>query len=249
MKGVHAFLLSTRATRGSSGAGGEPKMPNPGVFLVVLCMICAGVGGEAGAQQTQAATAFAKVCVSVFGDLTRDEKAFDAEQEPGPGKSVVVHAVASAPCILLVAALNQSNGQLAHEWRPQYRILSEPWEEVTIPDNAGLWQWAKQGEPFYFYVLALAPGSPLASDIQRLVDAMQQNGRPVAVLTMQTNKLRELITQAAGDSDPTKHRATAAPVEVHGVTRGTTEFLWRNFASSVHFDNRSSGLLMFQGGS
>jgi hypothetical protein len=228
---------------------GLTNLSSPCLLFVVLCTVCAGVGGKAFAQQTQPTTQFAKVCVSVFDAATRVEKAFGPEQEPGPGKSVIVHAVASAPFVLLVAALNQDNGQLAHEWRPQYRKLSEPWEEVTIPDNAGLWQWAKQGEPFYFYVLALAPGSPLVSDLQRLVDAMQQSGVPATVLTMQTNKLRELITQAAGDSDPSKHRATAAPAEIRGVTRGTNEFLWRNFASTVHFDDGNSGLLMFQGGS
>jgi hypothetical protein len=208
--------------------------------------MCVGLVDHGFAQQLEFTSSYVEVCISILDHRTHAEAAFGPEQEPGAGKSVIVHAVASAPCVLLVAALNQADGQLACDWRPQYRTLGDAWEEVTLPEKAGSWQWQRRAEPFYFYVLAVAPDSVLVSEIERLVVAMQQNGEPVGVLRLQTNKLRGLITQATGDSDPGKHRATTAPTEVSGLTRGTNGFLWRNFASAVHFDNRNSGLLVFE---
>jgi len=115
-----------------------------GRFFVTLCVISAGFAGDAIAQQKEPPTSCARICISIFDDRTRVESAFGPEQEPGAGKSVIVHAVASAPCVLLVAALKQGDGQLAYGWRPQYRRLSDAWEEVTLPENAGVWQWEKQ---------------------------------------------------------------------------------------------------------
>ena len=77
---------------------------------------------------------------------------------------------------------------------------------------------------------------------------MQDPTEEQSVLKLQTNKLHELISRAAGDSDPSKHRATTTVTEVHGITRGPNEFLWRSFASKVYFNDRNSGLLVFPSG-
>jgi hypothetical protein len=209
-------------------------------------MISSRFGEKAIADQTESAKSYARVCISVLDD--GNEVAFAPAEEPAPGKSVIAHAVTSAPCYLLVAALNQGDGQLAHDWRPQFRKFSEAWEEVRLPDDAGRWRWEKRIEPFDFYILVLSTDSALAPEIQRLVGAMQDAGEITRILKLQTNKLHDLITQAAGDSDPSKHQATATVTEIRGVTRGPKEFLWRNAASTVYFDDRNSGLLVFRGG-
>jgi hypothetical protein len=224
----------------------RPAFAGLGELFVAICIFCSRSGENAIADQADPAKSYVRVCISVVDD--RNEVAFTQEQEPTPGKSVIAHAVASAPCFLLVVALNQGNGQLAYDWRPQFRSLTQAWEEVRLPDNSGLWRWEKRGEPFDFYVLVLSNESAIIPEIQRLVDAMQDLGERTGILKLQTNKLHDLITQAAGDSDRSKHQATATVTEIRGVTRGPKEFLWRNVASTVYFDDRNSGLVVFRGG-
>jgi hypothetical protein len=218
-----------------------------GRLFVAIFIFSSGSVEKASAEQNESTKSYVRVCITVLDG--QNEVAFSDKQGPSAGKSVIAHAVASAPCSLLVAALNQGNGQLAYAWRPQFRNLSEAWQEVSLPENSGLWRWEIRTEPFDFYVLVLSNGSAVVPEIQRLVDAMQDPGERTAILKLQTNKLHDLITQAAGDSDPSKHQAVAAVAEIRGVTRGSTEFLWRNVASTVYFDDGNSGLVVFRGGS
>lgn len=200
------------------------------------------------ASEADPSRPYGSVCLSVQDETVPKEVAFTPEVGPGPGKSIVAHAVASVPCILLIVALNQGDGQLAYGWRPQIAELDEEWEEVRLPQKNPVWRWEAQAEPFDFYVLFLSASSPLAQEVKRLVAAMQDPTEEQSVLRLQTNKLHELISRAAGDSDPSKHRATTTVTEVHGITRGPNEFLWRSFASKVYFDDRNSGLLVFRSG-
>jgi hypothetical protein len=186
--------------------------------------------------------------MSVRDETLPKEVVFAPEVKPGPGKSIVAHAVASAPCVLLVVAFNQRDGQLAYGWRPQFAELDEEWEEVRLPQKNPVWRWEMTAEPFEFYVLFLSANSPVAQEIKRLVAVMQVPTEEPSILKLQTNRLHELISRAAGDSDPSKHQATSTVTEVHGITRGTNEFLWRSFASKVYFDDRDSGLLVFRSG-
>jgi hypothetical protein len=205
----------------------------------------APAGFPVAASETDSSRPYASVCLSVRDETVPKEVVFTPEVRPGPGKSIIAHAVASVPCTLLVVAFNAGDGQLAYGWRPQCVELDEEWEEVRLPQKNPAWRWETQGEPFDFYVLFLSAGSALAEDIKALVAAMQDLTEEQSVLKLQTNKLHELISRAAGDSDPSKHRATATVTEVHGITRGPNEFLWRSFASRVYFDDRNSGLLVF----
>jgi hypothetical protein len=200
------------------------------------------------ASEEDSSRPYASVCLSVRDETVPKEVVFTPEVRPGPGKSIITHAVASAPCILLVVALNLGDGQLAYGWRPQIAELDEEWDEVRLPQKSSVWRWEAQAEPFDFYVLFLSTSSRLAQEIKGLVAAMQDPTEEQSVLKLQTNKLHELISRAAGDSDPSKHRATATVTEVHGITRGPNEFLWRSFASRVYFDDRNSGLLVFRSG-
>jgi hypothetical protein len=207
-----------------------------------------GFGDLMAAAETDSSKPYARVCISVLDENAASEVAFTPELKPGPGKSILAHAVANTACALLVAAFNEGDGQLAHDWRPQFKELDEEWEEVTIPEKKGAWRWEVKAEPFDFYVLFLSAGSPFADQTKDLVAAMQDPKEAKSILKLQTNKLHELISRAAGDSDPSKHRASATVTEIHGVTRGQNEFLWRSFASKVPFDDRNSGLLIFPNG-
>jgi hypothetical protein len=218
------------------------------LFLAVLSLVSVGADKLMAATEADSSRSYASVCISVLSEKDGSEVVLTPALEPGPGKSVVAHAVANAPCLLLVAAFNQGDGQLAHDWRPQLNELEEEWEEVTFPEKKAAWRWEVKGQPFDFYVLFLAEGSELAQQSKDLVAAMQDPKEERSLLKLQTNKLRELISRATGDADPSKHRATATVSEIHGVTRGQKEFLWRSFASKVYFDDRNSGLLVFSGG-
>jgi hypothetical protein len=215
------------------------------IFIVVIYFGRVELGDLVATAKADSSRPYAKACLAVLDQNGANEVAFTPELEAGPGKSIVAHAVASAPCALLVAAFYQSNGQLAYDWRPQFKELKEEWDEVTLPEKKPTWRWEAKIEPFDFYILFLSPGSVFAREIKDLVAAMQDVDDKGAILKLQTNKLHELISGAAGDSDPSKHRATATVAEIHGVTRGEKEFPWRSFASKVYFDDQNSGLLIF----
>ena len=217
-----------------------------GLLFALVYFAPAGFPDYTAASEADLSRPYGSVCLSVRDETASKEVVFTPQVGPGPGKSIVAHAVASVPCILLIVALNQGDGQLAYGWRPQFAELDEEWEEVRLPEKNPVWRWEAQAEPFDFYVLFLSASSPLAQEIKRLVAAMQDPNEDQSVLKLQTNRLRELISRAAGDSDPSKHRATTTVTEVHGITRGPNEFLWRSFASKVYFDERNSGLLVFR---
>jgi len=217
-----------------------------GLLFALVYFAPAGFPDYTAASEADLSRPYGSVCLSVRDETVSKEVVFTPEVGPGPGKSIVAHAVASVPCILLIVALNRGDGQLAYGWRPQFAELDEEWEEVRLPQKNPVWRWEARAEPFDFYVLFLSASSPLAQEIKRLVAAMQDPTD--SVLKLQTNKLHELISRAAGDSDPSKHQATTTVTEVHGITRGPNEFLWRSFASKVYFDDRNSGLLVFRSG-
>jgi hypothetical protein len=219
-----------------------------GLLVALAYFAPAGFPDYTAASEADSSKPYASVCLSVRDETVPKEVVFTPEVGPGPGKSIIAHAVASAPCILLVVALNLGDGQLAYGWRPQFAELDEEWEEVRLPQKNLVWRWEAQAEAFDFYVLFLSASSPLAQEIKGLVAAMQDPTEEQSVLKLQTNKLHELISRAAGDSDPSKHRATTTVTEVHGITRGPNEILWRSFASKVYFDDRNSGLLVFPSG-
>jgi len=217
-----------------------------GLLFALVYFAPAGFPDYTAASEADLSRPYGSVCLSVRDETVPKEVVFTPEVGPGPGKSIVAHAVASVPCILLIVALNRGDGQLAYGWRPQFAELDEEWEEVRLPQKNPVWRWEARAEPFDLYVLFLSASSPLAPEIKRLVAAMQDPTD--SVLKLQTNKLHELISRAAGDSDPSKHQATTTVTEVHGITRGPNEFLWRSFASKVYFDDRNSGLLVFRSG-
>ena len=217
-----------------------------GLLFALAYFAPAGFPDYTAASEADLSRPYGSVCLSVRDETVPKEVVFTPEVGPGTGKSIVAHAVASVPCILLIVALNRGDGQLAYGWRPQFAELDEEWEEVRLPQKNPVWRWEARAEPFDFYVLFLSASSPLAQEIKRLVAAMQDPTD--SVLKLQTNKLHELISRAAGDSDPSKHQATTTVTEVHGITRGPNEFLWRSFASKVYFDDRNSGLLVFRSG-
>ena len=219
-----------------------------GLLFAVACFAPGRFPDYSSASEADLSGPYASVCLSVRDEAVPKEVVFTPEVGPGPGKSIVAHAVASAPCILLIAALSREDGRLAYGWRPQFAELDEEWQEVRLPKKNPVWRWEAQAEPFDFYVLFLSASSALAQEIKRLVAAMQDPTEEQSVLKLQTNKLHELISRAAGDSDPSKHRATTTVTEVHGITRGPNEFLWRSFASKVYFNDRNSALLVFPSG-
>jgi hypothetical protein len=200
------------------------------------------------AAETDSSRPYASVCISVLDGKDVREVPLTPELEPGPGDSIIAHAVANVPCVLLLVAFNRGDGQLAYDWRPRFKELEEAWEEITLPENRAEWRWEVKIQQFDLYVLFSSRDSAVAQEIKELVAAMQNLKEESAVLKLQTNKLHELISRAAGDSDPLKHRATTTVTEIHGITRGQQEFAWRKFASKVYFDDRNSGLLVFPSG-
>jgi hypothetical protein len=251
-RAIVRVITEVNAVKGDAGAMTSDNHPRSLlaklrlVLVASVSLILGSLLGLATGSEVDSSGPYANVCLSVRDDTASKEVVFTPQVAAGPGKSIVTHAVASAPCILLVTALTQQDGQLAYGWRPQLADLHEEWEEVRLPEKNPVWRWEVNGEPFDFYVLILPTGAPAVQEIKNLVAAMENPAEAARVLKLQTNKLRELISRAAGDTDPAKHQATATVTEVHGVTRGSTEFQWRSCASKVHFDDRNSGLVVFR---
>ncbi|MBV9488124.1 MAG: hypothetical protein JO069_00170 [Verrucomicrobia bacterium] len=218
--------------------------------LVAVLAAALSLGSSRGGPTGEAdsAKSYAKICFSVAtrGKDGRKEEAFSPEAKPGAGEWLLAHAVASQPCMLLVAAFDRASDGLANDWRPQIADLTEPWEEIALP-QAG-WSWQDGSTDFDLYAVFIQPGSADVADLKRLVAAMQRPDADPDLLRSQAEKLRELITRLCGDTDPEKHRAAVAPVEVSGVVRGSEEFAWRKFAGKVNFSNGHPGLLIFPGG-
>jgi hypothetical protein len=227
-----------------------PKMTNKKVFVAAACMgisvVCPlSLHAQSGDKESQP---YAKVCLSVVTDApsAKKEEVFKAESLPGPGKALVVHAVTSKPCDLLVAAFNRENEELSYGWRPEFVELTEEWDEVQVPKSGGKWAWEAGSNAFDVYVLFLSAPSTKLREIKQLVTAMQ-NTNDAVVFAMQTDRLRALISGICGDTDPSKHVAVAKTTEVAGAMRSSSpEFNWRTFSSRVSFNDGSPGLLIYR---
>jgi hypothetical protein len=202
------------------------------------------------ASEIDGSKPYGSVCLSVLDETASGlkEVPFSPEVVPGPGKTIIAHAVANAPCFLLVVAFNRNDGQLAYNWRPQFAELAAEWTEVALPEKGPMWKWETKAKPFDIYVLFSTPGSPLAKEIKALVTAMQSPNERENLVKLQTNKLRGLVSSAAGDADLLTRRATADVAEVGGIARGSDAFSWRQFTVKVNFDDRDPGLLIFSSG-
>jgi hypothetical protein len=183
-----------------------------------------------------------RVCLSFVEPGTPEkEAALRSTSTPGPGKKINVYVDASDKCSVLVVALRK-DGRLANGWRPQFAEVQEEFEEVQLPKLPMAWEWIQAGEPFEFYVLFLPPGSKDVDDVKRLVTAMQSPKLEERLLTMQTNKLRELISRLTSEKERA-HQVVATDPEVGGVFRGSS-FPWRQFAQSVNFSEGRPGVLI-----
>src|ERR1700737_1609776 len=96
-----------------------------GLLVAIAYFTPAGFPDFTAACGADSLRPYASVCLSVRDETGPKEVVFTPEVEPGRGKSIIAHAVASAPCILVVVALNQLDGQLAYGWRPQFAELDE----------------------------------------------------------------------------------------------------------------------------
>jgi hypothetical protein len=61
-----------------------------------------GVGDLMATVETDSSKPYASVCVAVRDENEANEVAFTPELRPGPGKSIVAHAIANAPCSSVV---------------------------------------------------------------------------------------------------------------------------------------------------
>src|SRR5271156_5550158 len=100
-----------------------------GVELLVLFIYFGsfGFGDRTAATEADSSRPYARACLAVVDEGDASEVALTPELRPGPGKTIVAHAVATAPCFLLIVAFNEADGQLAHDWRPQAKELVEDW--------------------------------------------------------------------------------------------------------------------------
>jgi hypothetical protein len=210
--------------------------------MSVVCPLSARAGSDDDERQP-----YGKVCLLVVTEEAsgKKEDVFKPESLPGLGKAIVVRAVASKPCDILVAAFRREKEALAYGWRPQFVELAEEWDEVQIPKSGSKWAWEAEKQAFDVYVVFLSTTTPKIREIKQLVTAMQ-NSNDDEVLEMQASRLRALITGICGDTDPSKHAAVAKTTEVSGVMRGSSELNWRTFASRVNFSDGHPGLLVFR---
>ncbi|MEY2496953.1 MAG: hypothetical protein QOD12_509 [Verrucomicrobiota bacterium] len=185
-----------------------------------------------------------RVCISVVDGPSGKEEAFRPATTYRPGSTVRAHVDASNKCAVLIAALTK-DGKLANGWRPQLSDLAADFEDVELPKAPVTWSWAAASGPFDLYVLFLPSSSKEVEEAKKLVAAMQAPKMDERLLTMQTNKLRELI----GRITSAKEKVNQAPMtdpEVGGVFRGAGDaaFPWRQFAQSINFADDTPGVLL-----
>ena len=182
---------------------------------------------------------YGRVCIAV-ADASGKEDAFRSSDAPAAGKKINVYLDASTKCTALVAALRK-DGKLAYNWKPQVADLEDEFEEAQVPKAPVTWEWIAAGEPFEFYVVFLPSGAKETEELKKLASAMQ-SATDERLLSMQTNKFRELLSRVAAEKDRAAQVVTEDP-EVGGVFRGSA-FPWRQFARAVNFAPDHPGVII-----
>ena len=185
-----------------------------------------------------------RVCIAVVDGPSGKEEALKAATTYRPGSTVRAHVDASDKCTVLIAALTK-DGKLANGWRPQLSDLAAEFEDVELPKAPVTWNWVAASVPFDLYVLFLPSTSKEVDEAKKLVAAMQAPKMDERLLTMQTNKLRELIGRITSEKEKVNQAPMTDP-EVGGVFRGAGDaaFPWRQFAQSINFADDRPGVLV-----
>lgn len=155
------------------------------------------------------------------------------------------HVDASNKCTVLIAALTK-DGKLANGWRPQLSEVAGEFEEIQLPKDPVTWEWSGAHGPFDLYILFLPPGSKETEEAKKLVGAMQAPKLDDRLLTMQVNKLRELVGRITNEKEKVNQAPMTEP-ELGGVFRGSgvdAVFPWRQYAQSINFDASRPGILI-----
>lgn len=187
-----------------------------------------------------------RVCISVVDSgPSGKEEPLRVSTAGRLGSIVRAHIDASDKCTVLVAALTK-DGKLANGWRPQIAEVPAEFEEVQLPRAPVTWEWSGAHGPFDLYVLFLPPGSKEVDEAKKLVGAMQTPKIDDRLLSMQANKLRELVGRITNEKEKVNQAPMEEP-EVGGVFRGPgidAVFPWREFAQSIDFDENRPGVLI-----
>lgn len=212
--------------------------------LSLAIFICAAEAKAADEEKP-----YGRVCISIFDPSSGKEEPFKSSMAYSEGATVKAYIEANSKCTVVLAALTKE-GKLANDWRPQFSELREEFEEIQLPTPPGSWDWSKTSEPFDLYVCFLAPGAKEIEEAKRLIAAMQPSKVDKRLLSMQTNKLRELIGRIATEKEKVNHAPKTEP-EMGGVLRGTplgTAFPWRLYAQNTYFVKGHAGVLIFSSG-
>ena len=209
------------------------------IFLVVAAAFGLSDARAADEEKPQG-----RVCISVVDGPSGKEESFKAGTTYRPGSTLRAHVDASNKCTVLIAALTK-DGKLANGWRPQLSDLAAEFEDVDLPKAPVAWNWAAASAPFDLYVLFLPSSSKEVEEAKKLVAAMQAPKMDERLLTMQTNKLRELIGRITSEKEKVNQAPMTDP-EVGGVFRGAGDaaFPWRQFAQSINFGDDRPGVLV-----
>lgn len=210
-------------------------------LLGLVVIACASALMAAEEEQPQG-----RVCLSIVdsGPAGKEEP-FRLSANGRPGSIVRAHLDASNKCTVLIAALTK-DGKLANGWRPQVSEVAGEFEEIQLPKDPVTWEWSGTHGPFDLYILFLPPGSKEIEEAKKLVAAMQAPKLDDRLLTMQVNKLRELVGRITNEKEKVNQAPMTEP-ELGGVFRGSgvdAVFPWRQYAQSINFDASRPGVLI-----
>jgi hypothetical protein len=187
-----------------------------------------------------------RVCLSIVDSgPSAKEEPFRLSEKGRPGSTLRAHIDASNKCTVLIAALTK-DGKLANGWRPQLSDVPADFEEVQLPKTPVTWEWSGAHGAFDLYILFLPPGSKEVDEAKKLVAAMQAPKIDDRLLTMQANKLRELVGRITNEREKVNQAPMTEP-ELGGVFRGAgvdAVFPWREFAQSINFAENRPGVLV-----
>jgi hypothetical protein len=148
---------------------------------------------------------YAAVAVAALDSETNTEWETWGYVGPRPGRQLIVHVeLTGGKGTVFAAAFNHATGKLVSGCLPQHVELGAG-ESAILPKAPAQWKWEKDEGTTEIAVVVLPPDASEAGELKKLFTAIG-TAKEESLLTLQTNKLRELIgriSQAAG--------ATATP--------------------------------------
>ena len=186
-----------------------------------------------------------RACLMVEEIRSGDTTPFDGSSKPGPDKKLILFAEADADCVLVVAAFQDKDRNLANGWMPQI-VEMKAWEELRLPSDSRTSPWGPDSQDFDMHVVFADAKAKGLEPLKQLISQMQKEtgGK---LLEAQGKKLREdLIGWIASGNAGIFHPGSASAA--WGGTLRAGRPPWRASAQNVVFPAGRQAVLIYRYG-